>query len=333
MKPPSLASRELENATFACIPTCGFCCTFQPEASNRELALLRKRMGQVKVVSDGGRSYLGLHNKCGACTLLERRECQAYDLRPKHCRYFPFHVHFAETPEVYVNYTCRGVERHGVLDLSAPFRASVLDVASEDEWREHELAARETYGEFERRARRAGAWGDVAAATSRELGRGAAIFDDADLDFALAPFDAQDVAKRPFYLAPDLQWLTFAREDDALQLLEMDEKGNLDPRGRIDLDPRAPLPTPHRSALLPYVARLAARRAFAGSVYAIVDESAYESTVDEATRERFAQVAGDLTLRARILLATGVGVEDLAEETERFYDSTFLDAPTIGGWL
>ncbi|HWH08276.1 MAG TPA: YkgJ family cysteine cluster protein, partial [Candidatus Thermoplasmatota archaeon] len=166
MDPPRLHAEELRGSTFTCLPGCGFCCTFPPEVSTRELALLRKRL-PVRVTSDGERSHLALHNKCGACTLLERRECQAYDLRPAHCRYFPFHVHFAPDPEVYVNYTCRGVARAGDGDLTAAFRASVLAVARPDEWARHEQAARETYGEFERRARRAGAWGDVDAVLAR----------------------------------------------------------------------------------------------------------------------------------------------------------------------
>lgn len=344
--------QELQDAAFACIPGCGFCCTFQPEAGNRELALLRQRLGTVRTISDGGRAYLALHNKCGACTLLERRECQAYDLRPRHCRYFPFHVHFAEEPEVYVNFTCRGVAHATGRDLAPEFQAQVLDVASTDEWRAHEQASRETYGEFQRRARRAGAWGDVDAAVARVLGEGARLLtgpgilgalaragEERALDEvhaeALEPFGSADVTKRPFHLAGDLRWLTFERQGDALRVLEMDERGELTPvHPPIEgLSAWAELPPGVPGSLFPYVQRLASRRAFAGSVYALVDDADYQVTVEQAAWMRAAQVGSDLVVRARVLLALGTPEDRIAEETARFYDSAFLDAPTIGGWL
>lgn len=342
-----MRSSELQGLTFRCLEGCGFCCTFQPELSTLELGRLRRAVKGLRVVSDGERNYLGLHNKCGACTLLERRNCMQYDLRPAHCRYFPFHVHFSPGPEVSVNYTCRGVERVASGDLRAAFEASVMTTASKrDEWARHEAASRAAYAEFERRAKRAGAWGPVVARTSVTAGA---------LDVALAPFGAEDVTKRPFYLTPDLKWLTFERAGDArLTVLEMDEKGAFASRGdvRASLDDDAAI---H----LPYLQRLVERGAFAGSVYALVDESGYESSVEDATRERLDEIGADLLLRASIvrqLGATDVAPLDgsasrtgalapsasaartltpevLADETARFYDSQFLDAPTIGAWL
>lgn len=344
MDAPRLHAAELSGTAFTCLPGCGFCCTFPPEVSTREQALLRKRV-PVRVTSDGDRSYLALQNACGACTLLQRRECQAYDLRPAHCRYFPFHVHFAPEPEVYVNYTCRGVTRVEGGDLTAAFRASVLSVARPDDWARHERAARETYGEFERRARRAGAWGDpgdvlrqadfdalgtlkgILAAASR-----AGEPTDADELHAqaMAPFEAEDVTKRPFHLAEDLAWLTFERKGDALAVLEMDETGALAPRRTLaGFDAWADPPAPLGSVLR----RLARRGSFAGSVYALVDDRDYGMTVEEATWARLAEVGADLAARARVLDALGVPRERLADEADRFHDSAFLDAPTIGGWL
>ena len=342
--PRPLHAEELKGSTFTCIPGCGFCCTFPPEVSTRELALLRKRL-PVRVTSDGERSHLALHNKCGACTLLERRECQAYDLRPAHCRYFPFHVHFAPEPEVYVNYTCRGVARDPAGDLTSAFAASVLAVARADEWAEHARQARDTYGEFERRARRAGAWGSVDAALRQAdvsslgtmrgiLAAAARAGEPTDAEAvhaeAMAPFEARDVTKRPFHLAADLKWLTFERDGAALRVLEMDEKGALRPVGTLDgFEAWRDAPVD----LGPILARLVERRAFAGSVYALVDDAEYEMSVEQATWARLAEVGADLAVRARVLHALGIPRERLVEETDRFHDSAFLDAPTIGGWL
>ncbi|HET6406110.1 MAG TPA: YkgJ family cysteine cluster protein [Candidatus Thermoplasmatota archaeon] len=341
----SAHARELEGKAFACLEGCGFCCTFQPEASQRELALLRQRLKPkaLPIVVGEGRTYLGLQNKCGACTLLERRACQAYDLRPQHCRYFPFHVHFGARPQVYVNMTCRGVTSAPDGDLRAAYEGAVVANAKPDEWARHEREARETYATFERNARKADAWGDPGAVAraalaepdvgtrawmERALARAdeEATPDELVAD-ALIPFSAPDVTKRPFYLAPDLRWLTF---DTPRKLVEMDERGALTfvralpaVEGWQDL----------AMDLRPYLASLVERDVFAGSVYALVDEHDYATTVEEATWFRLAEIVADLNVRARVLASLGVAPDALPDELVRFYDSTFLDTPTIGGFL
>lgn len=345
---------ELAGHAFTCLEGCGFCCTFQPEVSTRELALLRARFKPrpVGVAVGDGRQYLQLHNKCGACTLLERRGCTAYDLRPQHCRYFPFHLHFADEPEAYVNYTCRGVERREGGDLNAAFDGNVLGNARPEEVAEHARLARETYGAFERKARRAGAWGSVEAVLAEALAAGPAMFGaswlavaakrggedlapDDLLEEAFTPFEAETVTRRPFYLAPDLKWLTFEREsEDALAVLEMDEKGNLLPHARVEaLFPWQDVPADVARDLFPYLRSLTRRKLFTGSVYAIVDDSDYRTGVEEAAWWRLVEIATDLALRARILAGMGVAPERVADETARFYDSAFLDSETIGGFL
>lgn len=343
-----LSARELEGKTFSCLAGCGFCCTFQPEASQRELARLRARLAPqpLAVVVGDGRSYLGLQNKCGACTLLARRECQAYDLRPAHCRYFPFHVHFGERAEVYVNETCRGVERASGGELRAPFEQAVLANAKPEEMAQHARAAQEAYATFRRNARKAGAWSDppeTLAEVTREFTFTRAwmatairradesLTPDEMLEDALAPFSAADVAKRPFYLAKDLRWLTF---DGPTRLVEMDEAGQLvflrelpPVTGWSDLDPAL------AAGLRDYALELTRRDVFLGSVFALVDDLDYETSVAEATWWRLAEIAADLVVRARLLLAMGIPSEDVPAETVRFYDSTFLDSPTIGGFL
>lgn len=339
-----LNATELEGRTFSCLAGCGFCCTFQPEADQRELALLRARLKPrpLSIAHADGRSYLGLQNKCGACTLLERRECTQYDLRPQHCRYFPFHVHFARTPEAYVNYTCRGVERAPGHGLREPFASQVLANAKEAEVADHIRGAREAYAAFERNAKRLGAWGDVAATARKALAEEpftrawmekALLRADEDMspddmvEDSLVSFSHADITRRPFYLAPDLRWLTF---DGPTKLVEMDERGNLAPRqdlkpldGWADVD----------AGLRPYVAELVARGVFEGSVFAMVDDLRYETSVEEATWFRLAEIVSDLAVRARILQQLGVAPAQLADETARFYDSTFLDSSTIGGFL
>lgn len=347
---------ELGGKRFRCLEGCGFCCTFQPEVSQRELALLRARFQPrpVRVSVGQGRSYLQLQSKCGACTLLSRRGCTAYDLRPQHCRYFPFHVHFSERPQAYVNYTCRGVETAPGAGLAAEFGSSVRQVARPDEWAEHERAAKETYGAFRRKARRADAWGEVGAVVRVALDGGARVLTGAWVEEtcraggepatreeavadALAPFHAEEVTRRPFFLAPDLRWLTFARgtAPGSLDVLEMDETGDLKPVGQQvrGLDAWEDPPSSVAEALLPYLRHLVQRDLFTGSVYALVDDSDYATSVDEATWLRLAEIATDLALRSRVLAALGTPPDRLADETARFYDSTFLDSPTIGGFL
>ncbi|HUR69286.1 MAG TPA: YkgJ family cysteine cluster protein [Candidatus Thermoplasmatota archaeon] len=344
MRIPGLDTRELHGRTFTCLPGCGFCCTFQPEADQRELALLRARLRPraLPVVVGDGRSYLGLHNKCGACTLLERRNCTQYDLRPQHCRYFPFHVHFGRTPEAYVNYTCRGVERLATSDLEGPFATSLLANAKDAEIADHIRGAREAYATFERNAKKSGAWGDVAEVVERALAEdpftrgwmGSAL-ERADEELepeemladALEPFSDPDITKRPFYLAPDLKWITF---DGPTRAVEMDEHGALQPLRTIP--PLEGWAAP-AADLRPYLRELAARGVFEGSVFALVDESDYTTTVPQATWWRLAEVVADLSVRARILALLDVPPARIAEETARFYDSTFLDADGIGGFL
>lgn len=342
-------TRELRDRAFRCLPGCGFCCTFPPEVSRLEMGRLRTKLAPRAVpvtVGNEGRSYLALQNSCGACALLSaERGCTAYDERPAHCRYFPFHVHFGDATEVAVNETCRGVEHRAGDDITLAFRQSVLDVAKPAELDEHARAGVTAYAEFERRAKRAGAWGSADAATQDAL-RGPLFTGDAIEALtraagepltraeahadAMAPFAAADITKRPFYLAADLQWLSFERRGDALLVSAMGTTGALTPRETLEgLFSWAELDV--AEALRPYLRDLAARASFVGGVYAIVDDSDYETSVEQAARWRVAEVAADLVARARVLRA--LGVDDISAETRRFYDSEFLDAPTIGGWL
>ncbi|HVL49839.1 MAG TPA: YkgJ family cysteine cluster protein [Candidatus Thermoplasmatota archaeon] len=340
--------RELRGKAFACLDGCGFCCTFQPEVSSAEARALRTRVTPLKLLAHGDRSYLALQGGCGACSLLRDRSCTAYEARPLHCRTFPFHLYFGARVEAYVNWTCRGVESApGSLD--AAFEASIASVARE------RLAtlveeSRASHAEFRRRARRAHAWGDAAAALAGIVARGGETFTSEGLEAlareggveatsadlmeeALEPFEERDVVRRPFYLAPDLAWLTGERDGDGLRILSMDEAGGLTPRGRVaGLDHAPDLEASAREGLARILAALAERDHFVGSAYHLVDEARYRLSVQEAVARRAAEVATDLVVRHRIVTALAPD-RDAEDETRRFYDADFLDAPTIGGFL
>jgi Fe-S-cluster containining protein len=319
---------------YRCLEGCGFCCTFTPEVAHDELARLRKAFPRLPVArGEGGGLHIAFQGGCGACTLLSRRACTAYDLRPAHCRYFPFHVSFGRRTEVVVNRTCRGVEPDPAGDLSAEFREQVLAVAKPHAIAEHERLARRVLERFEDQARAAGAWGDVDAAAQRALAD-PALWASADPGPAWEPFAEEDVVARPFHLAADLRWLTFADPGDGtLQALRMEEDGSLAPEGEPFPKTLAPLAPETLAGLHAVLARLMARDHFAGTVFDAVDASDYAISVEAAAAQRVQRMAADLLVRCAILRNLRVGEGELAAEAERFYDAAFLDAPTIGGWL
>jgi Fe-S-cluster containining protein len=327
-------TRELLGASFACLEGCGFCCTFPPEVAHDELARLRTRFPRLPVArQDGGGLRLALQGGCGGCTLLARRRCTAYEERPRHCRYFPFHLYFGRRTEVYVNRTCRGVEAgQAAGDLSGAFAAQVLGVARPHEWQEAERQARRVHARFRQEAEAAGAWGDVDAATRRILadpGAAQASWSQpAAAADAWAPFAEEEVLARPFHLTADLRWLTFAADGDQLQVLEMQETGELAPGARLAL---APNQAGDDALVLPELRRLAGRDLWAGTVFDVVDAAGYAVGVEAAAAVRVAAQGADLRLRLRVLRALGLPVD--AAELARFADSAALDTPTIGGWL
>jgi Fe-S-cluster containining protein len=328
---------ELSGLTYRCLEGCGFCCTFTPEVAHDELSRLRGRFPELSVVREGERLHVAFQGGCGACTLLSRRRCTAYEDRPAHCRYFPFHVYFGRRTEVYVNRSCRGVAAAPEANLAAEFARQVTAVAPSFAVAEGQRLADKVHREFERRARAADAWGDVDREVARSLAdtglwaraAGAAPWDD-----ALRPFAEPDVVARPYYLRPDLRWTTFeAVGPRTLRPLALAEDGSLAADGE-PFEVAPPLLAKSAAAgLQAYLARLCRRDLFAGSVFDAVDGMFYEFTVPAAAGARVDEVASDLLVRASILQALGVGEAGLVDEVERFYDTTFLDAPTIGGWL
>lgn len=345
-------TRELHGLRYACIEGCGFCCTFTPEVATEELARLKQRFPKLTVVQEPGedRMHLPFQGGCGACTLLAARRCTAYDDRPAHCRYFPFHVHFGPEPEAIVNRSCRGVEpADGSADLAGEFRSQVLAVAPTGAVERHAGEAREVYAEFEANAREAGAWGDARAATEARLAEGPNLLTpegmaaaagsrdavEALLEDAWEPFDAEDAVARPFHLTSDLRWLCFRLDGGGLVAVEeMQEDGSLRPAQRLVQPVGVPrLPSAVLPALHAQLARLVRRGVFLGQVYDAVDDLDYAVPVEEAARARVLGIAVELVLRAALLKSLGVPEDQVASEAGRFEDSAFLDHPTIGGWL
>ncbi len=350
--PDGWVTRELHGLRYRCLEDCGFCCTFTAEANDHELLRLRSKFPKLPVTRSEGMTLLGLQGGCGACTLLKERKCTAYEERPAHCRYFPFHVYFGRRTEVYVNRCCRGVEVAPGGDLAAKFKAQVQDLASPFRLRREQEKADKVRATFERNARAAGVWGDVDVEIARLLERGASWFDPATWpatptgaddeagspgeawQVALAPFGLDDAVARPFHLAADLQWLGFQGGAAGVTAQHLGENGTLVPFQELDrFDEWPELPEKVREGLFSVIARLATRDLLAGSIYHMVDDTAYKIAVRDAAEIRFADMAAALALRADILHRLGIPWDQVPAEAERFYDSAFLDHPTIGGWL
>jgi len=347
-----LETHELTGVAYRCLEGCGFCCTFTAQVSDAELVRLRSKFPALPVTRTEGTTLLGLQGGCGACTLLKDRKCTAYDERPAHCRYFPFHVYFGRRMEAYVNRCCRGVEVSPAGDLRAEFEGQVLAIAPPFRLRKEQEKATKVHAAFERKARAAGVWGDVDAEITRMLARGPAWFDPSTWpptptgaddeagspgeawQVALAPFGAEDAVARPFHLPADLQWLGFQGGAEGIVAQHLADGGQLAPFQDLGSFPGWPdLPAAVRDGLFAVIARLATRDLLAGSIYHLVDDTDYAIGVTDATEVRFADMAAALAVRADILHRLGVPWEAVPAEAERFYDSAFLDHPTIGGWL
>lgn len=328
---------ELRDLAFSCLEECGFCCTFTPEVSAVELQRLKAGYPTLKVVREGDRMHLPFQGGCGACTLLVRRRCTAYDERPAHCRYFPFHVYFGARTSVYVNRSCRGVESRPGATLEDAFTSSVVAVASPALILEQQRRARKVQTQFRAHAVEAGVWGDarqvamdlLADPTTTQVRSG----DGDTWADALRPFAGSNPVERPYYLDAALRWMTVEVEGDTFQPVAMGEDGTFLKIGD-PFSPRAPWESGQAGAgIRDNLLRLVGRDLFVDQVHALVDEADYSVSVADATRQRLREITADLYARQIMLDHLGVAPQHLAEETLRFYDSAFLDHPTIGGFL
>lgn len=336
---------DLRGLRYSCLEGCGFCCTFTPEVSSEELARLRTRFPALPVVAneDDGRQHIAFQGGCGACTLLQRRACSAYDLRPAHCRYFPFHVHFARTVTALVNRSCRGVEPDAAGDLAATFRQDVLAFAKAHELEASAQQARDVFVQYDANCKEAGVAADsVAVARTvvsgdlswpglRRLAAAIGVPFDELWQATLAPLGFEDVVSRPFYLARDLTWWTFEDAGGTLSARQMDETGALGPAKPLRRPKTDSGLTPEQ--LRRVVAFFVGRAPFEGQVAWLVDDTDYQMPVADAARLRVLELALEAQWRAQVLWQLGVPQEGMEEEVKRFLDGAYLDAPTIAGWL
>lgn len=347
-----LTTTELRGLRYACIEGCGFCCTFTPEASGPELAKLKTRFPDLPITRSGEMVLLAAQGGCGACTLLKNKRCTAYEDRPAHCRYFPFHVYFGRKTEVYVNRCCRGVEPAQGGDLQREFQDQVGNATPPYRLQKEQERADAVNRMFEAAARESGMWGDVDREIKANLARGVGWFQPETWpktptgsaeeagspieawQLALAPMAVDDPMVRPYHLAKDLTWFGFRMDEDEVLAETLTEDGRLLPHkalGRFADWPK--LPHDVQKGLFGILARLAGRDLMAGAIYHFVDDIGYTVSVADATTIKFGDIAADLALRAEILHRMGIPWPDVPAEAERFYDSAFLDMPTIGGWL
>lgn len=352
MIPAGIDTRELHDTTYRCLDDCGFCCTFTAEVNATELTPLRTQFPTLPITRNGEMTLLGLQGGCGACTLLKNRKCTAYDLRPAHCRYFPFHLYFGRTTQAYVNKTCRGVEPAPGRHLQAEFHQQLSSSLNPYRLRKLTEKSQTVHSQFERNARRTGTWADLDQTIHDRLQMGPNWFqpdlwpptptgqdDEAGSpteawQVTLQSFQATDPVARPYHLTAQLQWLGFQANDTTLHSQTLTEDGRLQPHQDLGaFDDWPTLPPRVRDGLATTMQRLAQRDLLAGTIMHLVDDTDYTLTIPDATDIRLADIAAGLAIRADILHRLGIPWDLVPAETERFYDSAFLDHPTIGGWL
>lgn len=335
---------DLQGLAYKCIEECGFCCTFTPEVTSEELARLRTKFPALPVVTDEetDRRHIAFQGGCGACTLLDKRACTAYEQRPAHCRYFPFHVHFGRTATALVNRCCRGVDPAPGGSVEAAFDADVASDVKPHDLRELADTGASVFTQFDANCREAGVAGDIVAAgraaardmswpALRKLAGSVGVPFEAMWDSTLEPLGFEDAVARPFYLAKDLRWLTFRTAGDEVEVLEMAEKGQLRTVQRV------PRPKPNSGLTAAQLQRVVSffveRAPFEGQVAWIVDDTDYQIPCSDAAGLRVLELAFEAQWRAQILWRLGVPDAELEAEVIRFLDGAYLDGATIAGWL
>lgn len=327
------ATLAFDHEAFACLPGCGFCCTYPPQVTPTEWQAIHEDTGLTKVGVDpqGGRR-LPLQGGCGGCVLLEDRACTSYENRPRHCRLFPFHVYFGRHVEVYADRVCPGLDPETTGESLRPSPIpEALRLAARTvppvELADHAELAAAAHGEFERLARDAGVWRDPDEARQQALED--PVVTEAAWDEALAAFEG-DLAVVPTMVlpGPGFGWRLWHRQDDGIRRLRFEEDGAAEELGIVEI-PGSPgrLEGPARDVL----ERLVALECFMGSAFDLVDASEYTLPVDHAVERLVAEVAAGLALRVPLLEAEGLPVDK--RWLAAAYEPDFFDLPTIGGWL
>jgi hypothetical protein len=255
-------------------------------------------------------------------------------------------VYFGRRTEVVVNRSCPGVVASPGGSLAAAAEAS-LAAADAAVVERNRVESAATHATFRSNCEAQGVWDDIDAIVGKIVGAGPdllrteLISRTANVSFpallarSLAAFEEPDVAARPYMVDDEFRWLVFQMRSRRVGVAALSPEGRLDVRETHPLGPWSDLEAGARAALFPHFAELLGRESFAGSVFDRMDEERYERPMAEATRLCAADVATDLLLRASLLAKRRPELEPtlLALEARRFYDSDFLDRPTIGAWL
>lgn len=340
------ASMPASNGEFACRKGCGFCCTYPPKVDEDQLAAIEEEHGRTPVAVDPhGNLRLPLQAGCGGCVLLEDRVCQAHDQRPDHCQFFPFHIYFGRTAEVIADRACPGIAPQG--EAQGPHVAA----GEAETWQAErslpqaalDVLSSADPAELDRRARKAQAAHDRAAAQARRDDRWADIDvlieqtrSDARItprawDQAAEPFTVEDEAQLPTAVLPDgkqFPWRAWRIEGNDLERLSFDEEGNM---RRVDTQP-APV-RPDNGQLAPAVEQvlqtLMQRELFVGLCMHLVE--ADELSVRQAVERRRDEIAAGLGLHAQLLEAEELPVAPAWLRS--VYEPEFYSLATLGEWL
>ncbi|MDX1611831.1 MAG: YkgJ family cysteine cluster protein [Candidatus Thermoplasmatota archaeon] len=329
------ANLRTEQERFACLEGCGFCCTYPPQLDQARWDAISQATGlkQVGLDPQGG-LRLPLQGGCGGCALLEQRACTAYELRPAHCRYFPFHVYFGRVVEVYADRVCPGLDpapdlagEQATVALPEAL-AQAFATAEVAELEAHMERAQQVHQAFEQNAREAGVWDDPEEARWDALAHvapGPQAWEEARV-----PFEAEEPERLPTMVLPrpSFPWRMWRIQGDEAEALSFTETGELRTEHRVALpEPPGTLPDAVRTTLH----RLVGLEGFVGAAFDLVDASAYSLPVTAAVQKLVDQVAASLLLRIPLLQAEGL--EPTAEALAASYEPEFFDLPSIGGWL
>lgn len=333
------ATPRIQQEGFTCLEGCGFCCTFPPEVSDEELADIEQETEQRSFgVDPEGRTYLPLQGGCGGCTLLEDRRCTAYEVRPMHCRLFPFHVYFGRHVEVYANRVCPGLDAEqdvegepvdpGALASIETALGHAMGAARADRVQQKHEDAQRVHEAFERIARQEEVWmqPERAIEDARTKTR---ITPQAWAD-ALDPFRTGEEAAFPTMVLPKqgFPWRAWRLEEYTFSRYRFLEDGTLEKVGEVpcpSLDEQAP------EACYHVLDRLIGYECFAGGIFDRVDHAAYDVQMADAAWGEMNEVLAELAIRAHLVDAEGLPVTP--STVSAAYEAAFYDRPAIGAWL
>jgi len=105
---PEISYPELR---FECLAGCALCCSYKVTLLQNDLdRLQRGGHGEEVLYREEGTDKAALRRDAKGCIFLDaNKRCRVYDLRPTHCRLYPFIGEIYYRPEVDVDYSCPGI--------------------------------------------------------------------------------------------------------------------------------------------------------------------------------------------------------------------------------